>query len=78
MINVGITALVPPELIFACGKKPCDINNFVPNSALQPDSMLCTWTAIWRDMILRNELPLDFLLVVAGGDCHDSIVQRVN
>ncbi len=74
MSTVGITALVPPELIFACGKKPCDINNFVPKSALRPDSKLCAWTAIWRDMILRNELPLDYLVVVAGGDCHNALV----
>lgn len=74
MSNVGITALVPPELIFACGKKPCDINNFVPDSTLQPNSKLCAWTAIWRDMILRNELPLDCLVVVAGGDCHNALV----
>ncbi len=74
MSTVGITALVPPELIFACGKKPCDINNFVPKSTLQPNSKLCAWTAIWRDMILRNELPLDCLVVVAGGDCHNALV----
>lgn len=74
MSTVGITALVPPELIFACGKKPCDINNFVPKSAHQPNSKLCAWTAIWRDMILRNELTLDYLVVVAGGDCHNALV----
>lgn len=74
MSTVGITALVPPELIFACGKKPCDINNFVPNSVIQPNSKLCAWTAIWRDMILSKELALDFLVVVAGGDCHNALV----
>jgi benzoyl-CoA reductase/2-hydroxyglutaryl-CoA dehydratase subunit BcrC/BadD/HgdB len=74
MNTVGITALVPPELIFACGKKPCDINNFVPHSVIQPNSKLCAWTAIWRDMILSKELALDFLVVVAGGDCHNALV----
>ncbi|UCE73116.1 MAG: 2-hydroxyacyl-CoA dehydratase [Methanomassiliicoccales archaeon] len=74
MKTVGITALIPPELIFACGKKPCDVNNFVPKSNLQPASKLCAWTAIWRDMILRKELPLDSLVVVAGGDCHNALV----
>ncbi len=74
MDTVGITALVPPELIFACGKKPCDVNNFVPNSNLQPNSKLCAWTAIWRDMILKKTFPLDYLVVVAGGDCHNALV----
>ncbi|UCE37910.1 MAG: 2-hydroxyacyl-CoA dehydratase [Thermoplasmata archaeon] len=74
MTKVGITALIPPELIFACGKKPCDINNFVPLSNLQPSNKLCAWTAIWRDMILKNELALEYLVVVAGGDCHNALV----
>jgi benzoyl-CoA reductase/2-hydroxyglutaryl-CoA dehydratase subunit BcrC/BadD/HgdB len=74
MSTVGITALVPPELIFACGKKPCDINNYVPKSNLQPASKLCAWTAIWRDMILKGEISLDLLVVVAGGDCHNALV----
>ncbi|UCG69057.1 MAG: 2-hydroxyacyl-CoA dehydratase [Thermoplasmata archaeon] len=74
MNTVGITALVPPELIFACGKKPCDINNFVPNSVIQPTRKLCAWTAIWREMLLRKELSLDYLVVVAGGDCHNALV----
>jgi hypothetical protein len=74
MSTVGITALVPPELIFACGKKPCDINNYVPKSSLQPASKLCAWTAIWRDMILKREISLDSLVVVAGGDCHNALV----
>jgi benzoyl-CoA reductase/2-hydroxyglutaryl-CoA dehydratase subunit BcrC/BadD/HgdB len=74
MNTVGITALVPPELIFACGKKPIDINNFVPNSAFQPQSKLCAWTAVWRDLILRKELSPDYLVVVAGGDCHNALV----
>lgn len=74
MATVGMTALVPSELIFACEKKPCDINNFVPKSRLQPASKLCSWTAIWRDMILKKEITLDYLVVVAGGDCHNALV----
>jgi benzoyl-CoA reductase/2-hydroxyglutaryl-CoA dehydratase subunit BcrC/BadD/HgdB len=74
MNTVGITALVPPELIFACKKIPCDINNFVPKSNLQPSSKLCAWTAIWRDMIQKRDIPLEYLVVVAGGDCHNALV----
>ncbi len=74
MSTVGITALIPPELIFACRKKPCDVNNFIPASSLQPASRLCAWTAIWRDMILKKKLSLDQLVVVAGGDCHNALV----
>jgi benzoyl-CoA reductase/2-hydroxyglutaryl-CoA dehydratase subunit BcrC/BadD/HgdB len=74
MDTVGITALVPPELIFACGKLPCDVNNFVPKSNLQPSDKLCAWTAIWRDLILNAQLPIDSLVVVAGGDCHNALV----
>jgi hypothetical protein len=74
MQTVGITALIPPELVFACEKRPCDINNFVPFSNVQPSSKLCSWTAIWRDMILKSEIPLEYLIVVAGGDCHNAIV----
>jgi len=71
---VGITALVPPELIFACKKRPCDINNSVPKSGLRPASKLCAWTAVWRDMILARQLEIDGLVVVAGGDCHNALV----
>jgi hypothetical protein len=74
MNKVGITALIPPELIFACGKIPCDVNNYVPNSKIQPANKLCSWTAIWRDMIIKKELSLDYLIVVAGGDCHNALV----
>lgn len=74
MSIVGITALVPPELIFACNKKPCDINNLVPASNMQPASKLCAWTAIWREMILKGEISIDYLVVVAGGDCHNALV----
>jgi hypothetical protein len=74
MNTVGITALVPPELIFACRKKPCDINNSVPKAGLRPASKLCAWTAVWRDMILARQLEIDQLVVVAGGDCHNALV----
>jgi benzoyl-CoA reductase/2-hydroxyglutaryl-CoA dehydratase subunit BcrC/BadD/HgdB len=72
--TVGITALVPPELIYACGKRPMDVNNVVPESSLSPGSKLCAWTAIWRDMILKGGLDIDSLVVVAGGDCHNALV----
>ena len=74
MSKVGITALVPPELIYACRKIPMDVNNFVPRSRIQPAGKLCAWTAIWRDMMLAKELHLDHLVVVAGGDCHNALV----
>jgi benzoyl-CoA reductase/2-hydroxyglutaryl-CoA dehydratase subunit BcrC/BadD/HgdB len=79
MKTIGITALVPPELVFACGCKPLDINNLVPHSKMNPKNKLCAWTATWRDMILRGELNIDSLVVVAGGDCHNALVdgQRV-
>ncbi len=72
--KVGITALVPPELIYSCGKQPCDLNNFVPRSRLDPKSKLCAWTAIWREMVLQNLISIDALIVVAGGDCHNALV----
>lgn len=71
---VGITALVPPELVYACGKRPLDLNNFVPNSKIYPRSKLCAWTATWREMLLMKEILVDSLVVVAGGDCHNSLV----
>lgn len=74
METVGITALIPPELVFACEKKPCDVNNFVPLSRILPSSKLCSWTAIWRELILKGETPIDSLVVVAGGDCHNALV----
>jgi benzoyl-CoA reductase/2-hydroxyglutaryl-CoA dehydratase subunit BcrC/BadD/HgdB len=72
--KIGITALVPPELIYACGKQPCDLNNFVPNSKLDPKSKLCAWTATWREMVLKNNISIDALIVIAGGDCHNALV----
>jgi hypothetical protein len=71
---VGITALVPPELVFACNRRPCDINNSVPKAGLRPASKLCAWTAVWRDMILARQMEIDQLVVVAGGDCHNALV----
>lgn len=72
--TVGITALVPPELVYACKKRPLDVNNVVPVSTASPPSKLCAWTAIWRDMILDGGLDIDSLVVVAGGDCHNALV----
>jgi hypothetical protein len=72
--TVGITALVPPELIYACGLRPLDVNNIVPVSSINPGNKLCAWTAVWRDIILRGQLNIDSLVVVAGGDCHNALV----
>ncbi|MCL7413291.1 MAG: 2-hydroxyacyl-CoA dehydratase family protein [ANME-2 cluster archaeon] len=72
--TIGITALVPPELMYACGKRPLDVNNVVPVSSSSPSNKLCAWTAIWRDMILNGGLDIDSLVVVAGGDCHNALV----
>jgi hypothetical protein len=71
---VGITALVPPEVIYATGDTPLDINNFVPNSNTAPRDKLCAWTAIWRDLALLGKIKMDKLVVVAGGDCNNAIV----
>ena len=77
--TVGITALVPPELVYGCGQTPFDLNNVVPTSECVPRGKLCAWTATWRDMLLRGDLRVDRLVVVAGGDCHNALVdgQRV-
>ena len=72
--KIGITALVPPELLYSCGKTPCDLNNFVPGSKMDPKSKLCAWTATWREMVLKNQLSIDALVVIAGGDCHNALV----
>lgn len=72
--TVGTTALIPPELIYACGWRPLDVNNIVPGSSISPRSKLCAWTAVWRDMILEGRLDIDSLVVVAGGDCHNALV----
>ncbi len=71
--------MVPPELLYGCGQTPVDLNNFVPTSEAVPRGKLCAWTASWRDALLRGELRVDRLVVVAGGDCHNALVdgQRV-
>lgn len=72
--TVGITALVPPELVYACGCSSLDINNFVPQTNYHPRDKLCAWTAIWRDLALENQIRMDKLVVVTGGDCNNAIV----
>ncbi len=70
----GITALVPPELIYACGVTPFDVNNVIPGSKKYPRNKLCAWTAIWKEMLSNEEINIDSLIVVAGGDCHNALV----
>ena len=72
--KIGITALVPPELIFACGGQPYDVNNVIPDSKKYPKNKLCAWTAIWQEMLVKREINVDSLIVVAGGDCHNALV----
>ena len=72
--RIGITALLPPELVYACGAVPVDLNNFVPVSTCHPASKLCAWTAIWRDMLVSGKMELDGIGIVAGGDCHNALV----
>lgn len=74
MNKIGITALVPPELIFACGAAPFDVNNIIPASRKYPGNKLCAWTAIWKEMLVNKEIIVDSLIVVAGGDCHNALV----
>lgn len=71
--TAGITALVPPELIYACGWRALDVNNWIPDSDARPRTKLCAWTASWREAILRGQLRPDALVVVAGGDCHNAL-----
>ena len=73
-MKTGITALVPPELIYACGSEPCDVNNVIPASRKYPKNKLCAWTAIWQEMLVKREIKVDSLVVVAGGDCHNALV----
>jgi len=73
-VKIGITALVPPELIYACACEPCDVNNVIPASRKYPKNKLCAWTAIWQEMLVRREIKIDSLVVVAGGDCHNALV----
>ncbi len=72
--KIGITALVPPEIVFACGREPFDLNNVIPTSRKYPGNKLCAWTAIWKEMLLKREIDVDSLIVVAGGDCHNALV----
>ena len=72
--KIGITALVPPELIYACGYEPFDVNNVIPASKKYPRNKLCAWTAIWQEMLSKREIDIDSLIVVAGGDCHNALV----
>ena len=72
--KIGITALVPPELIYACGGEPFDVNNVIPESKKYPRNKLCAWTAIWQEMLSKREISIDSLIVVAGGDCHNALV----
>jgi benzoyl-CoA reductase/2-hydroxyglutaryl-CoA dehydratase subunit BcrC/BadD/HgdB len=71
--TAGITALVPPEIIYGSGWYPMDVNNWIPASDARPRSKLCAWTASWREAILKGELKMDALVVVAGGDCHNAL-----
>jgi len=73
MAKIGITALVPPELIYLTGNLPLDLNNFVPYTEYFPKQKLCAWTAIWRDIVITKRV-VDKVVVVAGGDCHNSLV----
>ncbi len=72
--KIAITALVPPEMIFACGGEPFDVNNVIPVSKKTPKNKLCAWTAIWQEMLVKREQKIDSLIVVAGGDCHNALV----
>ena len=71
---VGITALIPPELVYGCGWSPLDLNNQIPFTTRRVGPKLCAWTALWRDMVLGGDYQLDKLVVVAGGDCLNAMV----
>ncbi len=72
--RVGATALIPCEVVYACGHALVDLNNFVPFSNISPDDKLCAWTAIWRDLVLKKYVKIDKLVVVASGDCYNALV----
>jgi len=74
MKTLGITALVPPELVYGCGWRPMDLNNIVPQSDLSLRYKLCAWTATWREALQQKRASVDALAVVAGGDCHNALV----
>jgi benzoyl-CoA reductase/2-hydroxyglutaryl-CoA dehydratase subunit BcrC/BadD/HgdB len=71
---VGITALIPPEIIYSTGNTPLDVNNFVPLSREVPKDKLCAWTAVWRELALMGQIKMDKLVVVSGGDCNNAVV----
>lgn len=73
-LMLGITALVPPEVLYSCSQEVVDLNNFVPFSKLEPDDKLCAWSATWRELVLRKKVDIDKLIVVAGGDCYNALV----
>lgn len=71
---IGVTALVPAEIIYSSGNAPLDLNNFVPFSSIFPEDKLCAWSAIWRELVIRGEVKIKKLVVVAGGDCYNALV----
>ncbi|MCQ6253775.1 2-hydroxyacyl-CoA dehydratase family protein [Methanocaldococcus sp.] len=73
-MKIGITAIIPPEIIYSAGHTSIDLNNLVPQSKIYPKNKLCAWTATWRELILKDEIKIDKLIVVAGGDCQNSLV----
>ncbi|MEM3342074.1 MAG: 2-hydroxyacyl-CoA dehydratase family protein [Thermoplasmata archaeon] len=74
--RIGITALVPPEIIYGCGHVPVDLNNLVvKNREVVPEERLCAWAAGWRNIVLEGIADVDAVVVVAGGDCHNSLVE---
>jgi len=74
--TIGITALVPPEIIYACGHVPVDLNNIVVRSRESvPQERLCAWAAGWRKLVIERRCRVDAVVVVAGGDCHNSLVE---
>ncbi len=77
--SIGITAIVPPEIFYARGCRSVDLNNWVVGLEEAPSDKLCAWTAAWRDILLDDPSLIDGLVVVAGGDCHNALVdgQRI-
>ncbi|HID71429.1 MAG TPA: 2-hydroxyacyl-CoA dehydratase [Thermoplasmata archaeon] len=73
--KVGITALVPPEIIYGCGWSVEDLNNKIPFTQRRPKTKLCAWAALWREMVLSSEFDINKLVVVAGGDCLNTVVE---
>ncbi len=71
---IGITALVPAEIIYSSGNAPVDLNNFVPFSSIFPEDKLCAWSAIWRELVISGKVKIKKIVVVAGGDCYNALV----